>query len=108
MDTIEREVSKMFTKDQQYEIVTATHGLHDHKRISMAIYKSLRTHSVFSMTPSGSYNAVPISYLDSKVLLHELKKTGDVIGAGLLSQADNERAVKFLRDPNENELSNKV
>ena len=102
IDTIEREVAKMFGPSQQFEIITAAHGLHDHKRIAVAIYKALRTESSFFLSPEGyatfsvtqiafinlfiisEYETVRRTYLDSKIFLHELRTTDDIIAATLL------------------------
>jgi hypothetical protein len=48
-DAIEAEVKKMVPKSVVVEVAKAGHNLHDHKAVSMAIYKSLRTSSIFQM-----------------------------------------------------------
>lgn len=78
---IEREVSKMFLWPyQSYEMMTAHHGLHEHKQISIALYNSIRTRTKVEKVDNRISAVQRERYLDSETLRHGLSSARDILG----------------------------
>jgi hypothetical protein len=95
---IAKQVKKMFSPGQEIIFVSATHSLHEHRHLSMAVNKARKASIVHELEERG-YEKLPglgnnknsrfvakhKPYLDSDILLYEFKKVEDLLGSGLIS-----------------------
>eukprot|EP01102_Stenamoeba_stenopodia_P001158 TRINITY_DN11004_c0_g1_i1.p1 TRINITY_DN11004_c0_g1~~TRINITY_DN11004_c0_g1_i1.p1 ORF type:complete len:559 (-),score=126.51 TRINITY_DN11004_c0_g1_i1:173-1678(-) len=93
MEEINHAIQRFTLPGQQVVVVKGQHSLHDHKHISMALSKSLRTESTYEVKQgdNDAHHFVPKrrTYVDSKVLMMELRDASDMLASGLL-KASNE------------------
>lgn len=94
-DEIEREVSKMFLwPEQSHQIITASHGLHEHKQISIALYNSLRTRTKVDKVKNKITSVHREYYFDSDTLRFELSRAADILGS--LNLFDSQKETRVL------------
>lgn len=86
VDHIKQEISQLLLPSQRLEIVTASHALHEHKTISIAVFKALKTVSNFRMNENRLYDIFKTTHVDSSVLEYEFKRAGDVLFSGLIRE----------------------
>jgi hypothetical protein len=84
LKAIKEEVSKLLLPGQELTVVSGSHSIHDHRPVSMAVSKALRTDSVPEVSSAGQYVAQLKPYLDSSILYRELKDSADVLAAGIM------------------------
>lgn len=96
--TIKEHVSKFFLPHQNVEFISALHSLHTHKHISMALYKSIRTVLYHELIENRRYKTSSRQFIDSKMLLHFLKHTTDLLGSGLIDT--DEETERIFTNPN--------
>jgi hypothetical protein len=94
-DLVRKEVKKMFLSKQEVTIVSGIHSLHEHRHISIAVEKSMRAATTHSMNSQGNFEARYKSYLDTSILLYELKRVEDLIGSGLLALSTSHENIFF-------------
>ncbi|EGC34086.1 hypothetical protein DICPUDRAFT_94882 [Dictyostelium purpureum] len=84
LNLIKSEAKRLFPFSE-VNFVVAEHSLHEHKHISMAFSKSIKSHTSFEMDPkTGLFTNIIKSYIDSKELLLRLKTEDDILAAGLI------------------------
>nr|ATG70875.1 hypothetical protein [Juniperus microsperma] len=96
MPAIETEVKKMLHTGQEVVLVGGAHSLHRHEKLSIAVSKALRGHSVHETKSDGRFHVRTKMYLDGSILKDEMERSADVLAAGLLEVADPELSSKFF------------
>ncbi|GAM23962.1 hypothetical protein SAMD00019534_071370 [Acytostelium subglobosum LB1] len=84
IDLIKKEGRRLFPF-AEVTVVTGSHSLHEHKHISMALSKSIRTHSSFELNPNTTrFETSSKTYIDSEELLLKLRNEDDILASGLV------------------------
>eukprot|EP01132_Coremiostelium_polycephalum_P002318 gene2318-2858_t len=86
MHIITKEAKRLFPFSD-VTIITGTHALHEHKHISMALFKSIQSYSSFEMNPKTL-----------KELLMKLKYEDDILASGLIGDQVTQIPT-FLKTP---------
>lgn len=89
---IEHSVKTWFPAGTNPTIVRGDHSLHDHKHISIAVSKAMRTHTTHQINRAGLFEMVGRPYLDSKDLLEELRRSGDALARGIIGENSAQQA----------------
>ncbi|XP_073050382.1 uncharacterized protein [Primulina eburnea] len=96
VDAIEAEVKKMVHQGQEVVIIGGTHALHRHEKLSIAVSKAMRGHSLQETKKDGRFHVHTKTYLDGAILKEEMERSADVLAAGLLEVSDPTLASKFF------------
>ncbi|KAM9971924.1 hypothetical protein ACTFIW_011912 [Dictyostelium discoideum] len=105
LELIKRQSKKVFPFST-LEFVFAEHSIHEHKHISMAFSKSIKSHSSFEMNPTnGKFYSVRKNYLDSKELLLSLKQEDDILASGLIGNDVSQIPLSLKVSNNKNRIS---
>ncbi|MQM00423.1 hypothetical protein Taro_033158 [Colocasia esculenta] len=88
ISAIEREVKKMVHAGQEIVIIGGSHALHHHEKLSIAVSKALRGHSLHKTKTDGRFHVHNRTYLDGAILKEEMERSADVLSHGLLEVAD--------------------
>ncbi|CAN6468995.1 unnamed protein product [Victoria cruziana] len=88
IQAINREVRKMVHAGQEVVIVGGAHALHRHEKLSIAVSKALRGHSLQETKTDGRFHVHTKTYLDGAILKEEMERSTDVLAAGLLEVSD--------------------
>jgi len=91
-----QQIKKLFYHDIQLEILFGSHNIHDHKHLSMAISKSVRTQTSYELNSKGQYEKVARQFLDSKILGVELRRSADGLAKLLLDGTSLPQNTKVL------------
>ncbi|EAL70563.1 transmembrane protein [Dictyostelium discoideum AX4] len=107
LELIKRQSKKVFPFST-VEFVFAEHSIHEHKHISMAFSKSIKSHSSFEMNPTnGKFYSVRKNYLDSKELLLSLKQEDDILASGLIGNDVSQIPLSLKVSNNNNNNKNR-
>ncbi|KAN0004701.1 hypothetical protein ACTFIU_001939 [Dictyostelium citrinum] len=105
IELIKRQAKKVFPFST-VEFIFAEHSIHEHKHISMAFSKSIKSHSSFEMNPTnGKFYSVRKNYLDSKELLLSLKQEDDILASGLIGDDVSQIPISLKVSNNKNRNS---
>lgn len=96
IEAIEAEVKKMVHAGQEVVIVGGSHSLHRHEKLSIAVSKAMRSHSLQETKNDGRFHVHTKTYLDGAILKEEMERSADVLAAGLLEVADPNLSSKFF------------
>lgn len=96
IEAIEAEVKKMVHVGQEVVIVGGSHSLHRHEKLSIAVSKAMRSHSLQETKNDGRFHVHTKTYLDGAILKEEMERSADVLAAGLLEVADPSLSSKFF------------
>ncbi|KAL3829322.1 hypothetical protein ACJIZ3_018124 [Penstemon smallii] len=96
IEAIEAEVKKMVHQGQEVVIVGGTHALHRHEKLSIAVSKAMRSHSLQETKKDGRFHVHTKTYLDGAILKEEMERSADVLAAGLLEVSDPTLSSKFF------------
>ena len=91
-------IKELALPGQEIVVVSGVHLLHDHKPISMAVSRALRSDSELAMGRHGQYEAMDKPYLDSAQLFQELEDAADELAAGLMTAASPLHHRAFFND----------
>ncbi|KAK5575329.1 hypothetical protein RB653_010587 [Dictyostelium firmibasis] len=109
VELIKRQSKRLFPFSK-VEFIFAEHSIHEHKHISMAFSKSIKSHSSFEMNPTnGKFFSTRKQYLDSKELLLSLKQEDDILASGLIGNDVSQipLSLKVTSNKNRNSPSQK-
>eukprot|EP00261_Vitis_vinifera_P019153 XP_010649505.1 PREDICTED: uncharacterized protein LOC100258488 isoform X2 [Vitis vinifera] len=95
IEAIEAEVKKMVHYGQEVVIVGGSHALHRHEKLTIAVSKAMRGHSLQETKKDGRFHVHTKTYLDGAILKEEMERSADVLAAGLLEVADPSLSSKF-------------
>lgn len=95
VEAIEAEVKKMVHDGQEVVIVGGSHLLHRHEKLSIAVSKAMRGHSLQETKNDGRFHVHTKTFLDGAILKEEMERSADVLAAGLLEVADPSLSSKF-------------
>ncbi|KAI5415569.1 uncharacterized protein LOC127073173 [Lathyrus oleraceus] len=95
IDEIKAEVKKLL-HDEQVVIIGGTHSLHHHEKLSIAVSKAMRGHSLQETKNDGRFHVHTKTYLDGAILKEEMERSADVLAAGLLEMADPSLSSKYF------------
>ncbi|KAJ9559366.1 hypothetical protein OSB04_013980 [Centaurea solstitialis] len=93
---IEAEVKNMIHKGEEVVIVGGSHLLHVHEKLSIAVSKAMRGHSLQETKKDGRFHVHTKMYLDGAILKEEMERSADVLAAGLLEVSDPSLSDKFF------------
>ncbi|KAM5568718.1 hypothetical protein ABKV19_016314 [Rosa sericea] len=96
IEAIEAQVKKMVHDGQEVVIVGGSHSLHRHEKLSIAVSKAMRGHSLQETRNDGRFHVHTKTYLDGALLKEEMERSADVLAAGLLEVADPSLSSKFF------------
>ncbi|KAL7144319.1 hypothetical protein ABFS83_07G004500 [Erythranthe nasuta] len=96
VEAIEAEVKKMVHQGQEVVIVGGSHALHRHEKLSIAVSKAMRSHSLQETKKDGRFHVHTKTYLDGAILKEEMERSADVLAAGLLEVSDPDLSSKFF------------
>ncbi|KAJ8767279.1 hypothetical protein K2173_017323 [Erythroxylum novogranatense] len=96
IEEIESEVKKMVHDGQEVVIVGGSHALHHHEKLSIAVSKAMRGHSLQETKNDGRFHVHTKTYLDGAILKEEMERSADVLAAGLVELADPSLSNKFF------------
>ncbi|GMY27939.1 phosphatase 2C 42 [Fagus crenata] len=88
-------VKKMVHDGQEVVIVGGSHLLHRHEKLSIAVSKAMRGHSLQETKNDGRFHVHTKTFLDGAILKEEMERSADVLAAGLLEVADPSLSSKF-------------
>ncbi|KAF2077814.1 hypothetical protein CYY_000859 [Polysphondylium violaceum] len=107
LDIIRKEANRIFPFSQ-VEIVIGEHALHEHKTISMALYKSIRSHSTYELNPFlNTFQPNTKTYVDSKELLLKLKNEDDILALGIIGDRVTQLPISLNQNNNHNHNNKK-
>ncbi|XBH85368.1 hypothetical protein VPH35_073293 [Triticum aestivum] len=93
---IEREVKKMVHAGQEVIVISGSHALHEHEKLSVAVSKAMRSHSLHETKSDGRFHVRTKTYLDGAILKEEMERSADVLSAGLLEVSDPSLSSRFF------------
>ncbi|XP_037430615.1 uncharacterized protein LOC119296316 [Triticum dicoccoides] len=93
---IEREVKKMVHAGQEVIVISGSHALHEHEKLSVAVSKAMRSHSLHETKSDGRFHVRTRTYLDGAILKEEMERSADVLSAGLLEVSDPSLSSRFF------------
>ena len=103
-DLIKEEAKKMLQPGQEIVLMTGTHNLHEHKHLTAAVLRSLRTSSRADRRNDGAgpghphtYHVTARRYLDGATLLEEFRRSADLLASGLVGLEDPDLDAAFYR-----------
>ncbi|KZV40058.1 hypothetical protein F511_24724, partial [Dorcoceras hygrometricum] len=96
VDAIEAAVKMMVHQGQEVVIIGGTHALHHHEKLSIAVSKAMRGHSLQETKKDGRFHVHTKTYLDGAILKEEMERSADVLAAGLLEVSDPTLTSKFF------------
>ncbi|EPS65610.1 hypothetical protein M569_09167, partial [Genlisea aurea] len=96
VEAIEDEIRKMIHHGQEVVIVGGTHPLHRHEKLSIAVSKAMRAHSLQETKNDGRFHVHTKMYLDGAILKEEMERSADVLAAGLLEVSDPNLTNRFF------------
>ncbi|CAK8563795.1 unnamed protein product [Lathyrus sativus] len=96
IDEIKAEVKKLLHDEQEVVIIGGTHSLHHHEKLSIAVSKAMRGHSLQETKNDGRFHVHTKTYLDGAILKEEMERSADVLAAGLLEMADPSLSSKYF------------
>lgn len=96
IDEIKAEVKKLLNDGQEVVIIGGTHALHHHEKLSIAVSKAMRGHSLQETKNDGRFHVHTKTYLDGAILKEEMERSADVLAAGLLEMADPSLSNKYF------------
>ncbi|GMH29725.1 hypothetical protein Nepgr_031568 [Nepenthes gracilis] len=96
VEEIKAQVKKMVHPEQEVVIVGGTHPLHHHEKLTIAVAKAMRGHSVQETKKDGRFHVQTKTYLDGAILREEMERSADVLAAGILEMADPSLSSKFF------------
>ncbi|XP_051127372.1 uncharacterized protein LOC127248866 [Andrographis paniculata] len=96
VQAIEAEVKKMIHEGQEVVIVGGAHALHHHEKLSIAVSKAMRGHSLQETKKDGRFHVHTKTYLDGAILKEEMERSADVLAAGLLEMSDPNLSSKYF------------
>ncbi|PNY08144.1 hypothetical protein L195_g004657, partial [Trifolium pratense] len=96
IDEIKTEVKKLLHDGQEVVIIGGTHSLHRHEKLSIAVSKAMRGHSLQETKNDGRFHVHTKTYLDGAILKEEMERSADVLAAGLLEVADPSLSSKYF------------
>lgn len=96
VEAIKAEVKRMVHRDQEVVIVGGTYPLHQHEKLSVAVSKAMRGHSVHETKNDGRFHVQTKTYVDGAILKEEMDRSADVLAGGILEVADPSLTNKFF------------
>lgn len=93
---IEAEVKKMVPHGQEVVIIGGSHALHQHEKLTIAVSKAMRSHSLQETKKDGRFHVQTKTYLDGAILKEEMERSADVLAAGLLEMSDPSLSSRFF------------
>ncbi|KAL4560178.1 hypothetical protein LXL04_032327 [Taraxacum kok-saghyz] len=96
IESIEEQVKNMVHKGEEVVIVGGSHSLHVHEKLSIAVSKAMRGHSLQETKKDGRFHVHTKMYLDAAILKEEMERSADVLAAGLLEVSDPSLTDKFF------------
>lgn len=96
IQAIEKEVKKMVHTGQEVIVIGGSYALHQHEKLSIAVSKAMRGHSLQETKKDGRFHVRTRTYLDGAILKEEMERSGDVLAAGLLEVSDPSLSSKFF------------
>ena len=107
VELVKEEAKKMLQPGQEIVLMTGTHNLHEHKRLTAAVLRSLRTSSRADRRNAGSgpghehtYHVTARRYLDGATLLEEFRGSADLLASGLVGLEDPDLDAAFYAQAN--------
>ncbi|XP_047317007.1 uncharacterized protein LOC124920547 [Impatiens glandulifera] len=93
---IEAEVKKMVPHGQEVVIIGGSHALHQHEKLTIAVSKAMRSHSLQETKKDGRFHVHTKTYLDGAILKEEMERSADMLAAGLLEMSDPSLSSRFF------------
>lgn len=93
---IERQVKKMAHAGQEVVIIGGSHMLHRHEKLSIVLFKAMRSHSVQETKNDGRFHVHTRTYLDGAILKEEMERSADILAAGLLEVSDPSLSSRYF------------
>ena len=107
VELVKEEAKKMLQPGQEIVLMTGTHNLHEHKRLTAAVLRSLRTSSRADRRNAGigpghehTYHVTARRYLDGATLLEEFRGSADLLASGLVGLEDPDLDAAFYAQAN--------
>ena len=107
VELVKEEAKKMLQPGQEIVLMTGTHNLHEHKRLTAAVLRSLRTSSRADRRNAGigpghehTYHVTARRYLDGATLLEEFRRSADLLASGLVGLEDPDLDAAFYAQAN--------
>ncbi|EGG15448.1 transmembrane protein [Cavenderia fasciculata] len=100
LNLIEKESKRIFPFSD-VKVVMGAHSIHEHKHISMALAKSIKSHSSFELNPiTNKFESSLKTFIDSKELLLKLKSEDDILASGLIGEENSKIPTNFNQKDN--------
>ncbi|KAM4116599.1 hypothetical protein ACB094_02G062600 [Castanea mollissima] len=96
IEAIEAELKKMVHDGHEVVMVGGSHSLHRHEKLSIAVSKAMRGHSLQETKNDGRFHVHTRTFLDGAILKEEMERSADVLAAGLLEVADPSLSNKYF------------
>ncbi|XP_030975121.1 uncharacterized protein LOC115994921 [Quercus lobata] len=96
IEAIEAELKKMVHDGHEVVMVGGSHSLHRHEKLSIAVSKAMRGHSLQETKNDGRFHVHTRTFLDGAILKEEMERSADVLAAGLLEVADPSLSSKYF------------